>query len=124
MRRIRQWHSLLGVFFTPMLLLFVGTGWYQTFDPERLKTPSEAETVVQKLRVVHTDQFYPTTGVGRPASPRKFKLLVGAMSAAVVATMLLGLVLAFRFARDWRVPAAAFFLGVAVPVALLWLAHP
>ena len=76
---------------------------------------------MQKLRVVHTDQVYPQTGVNSRGAPRRFKLLVGAMSAAMILTTLMGLVLAFRFSRDWRRPAAALFLGVAAPVILLWL---
>lgn len=123
MKRLRQIHLYLGVFFTPMLLFFIATGWFQTVDHDRLKSPGEAETLVQKLRVVHTDQIYPETGVIRQkASPKVFQGLVVAMSVALILTTLLGLVLAFRFSRSALMVAAALLLGVAVPVAILWLA--
>lgn len=123
MKRLRQLHLYLGVFFTPMLLFFVATGWFQTVDRDRLKSPGEAETLVQKLRVVHTDQIYPETGVIRQkASPKVFQGLVVAMSVALILTTLLGVVLAFRFSRSALMVAAALLLGVAVPVAILWLA--
>ena len=71
MKRLRQAHLFLGVFFTPMLVFFIGTGWYQTVNIERLKSTSEAETLVQKLRVVHTDQIYPgDTEIRKPSSPK------------------------------------------------------
>lgn len=123
MKRLRQLHLYLGVFFTPMLLFFIATGWFQTVDHDRLKSPGEAETLVQKLRVVHTDQIYPETGVIRQkASPKVFQGLVVAMSVALILTTLLGVVLAFRFSRSALMVAAALLLGVAVPVAILWLA--
>ena len=123
MKRLRQLHLYLGVFFTPMLLFFIGTGWFQTVDHDRLKSPGEAETLVQKLRVVHTDQIYPETGVIRQkASPKVFQGLVVAMSVALILTTLLGLVLAFRFSRSALTVSAAPVLGVVLPVAILWLA--
>ncbi len=123
MKRLRQLHLYLGVFFTPMLLFFIGTGWFQTVDHDRLKSPGEAETLVQKLRVVHTDQIYPETGVIRQkASPKVFQGLVVAMSVALILTTLLGLVLAFRFSRSVWVVTLVLGLGIVAPAAVLWLA--
>ena len=122
MRQLRRWHTLLGVFFAPLLFFFVGSGWYQMVDRDRLKDPGEAETLVQKLRVVHTDQVYPKTGALRQPSPKAFRILTVAMSVAILATTLMGIVLAFRAFR----PRWLFWLmlagGVLVPVVLLWLA--
>lgn len=123
MRRLRSLHTYLGVFFAPLLLFFVVTGGYQTVDTERLKSPSDAETVVQKLRVVHTDQIYPKTGaLHQKASPTAFKALVIAMSVGIGITLVLGLVLAFRFARSLVAVSAALVLGTVVPIGLLWIA--
>ena len=71
MKLLRRIHLFLGVFFAPLLLFFVGTGWYQTFDPARIKSPGEAETLVQKLRVVHTDHIYPFENVNPKGADRK-----------------------------------------------------
>lgn len=122
MRQLRRFHTYLGVFFAPLLCFFVASGWYQVVDRDRLKDPSEAETVVQKLRVVHTDQIYPKTGARQQASPTGFRALTVAMSVAILATTLLGVILAFRALRPqwlfWLMLAA----GLAVPMLLLWLA--
>lgn len=120
MKRLRQLHLGLSVFFTPLLLFFILTGWFQTVDQDRLKSPGEAETLLQKLRVVHTDQIYPETGALRQKSnPSVFRVLVVVMSAALILTTLLGLILAFRFAKPAWVPWAILGLGLLVPVAVL-----
>jgi hypothetical protein len=121
MKRLRQAHLFLGVFFTPLLVFFIGSGWYQTVHVERLKSTSEAETFLQKMRVVHTDQIYPGDHeVRKPSSPRLFQSLVVAMSVALLVTTVLGLVLAFRFSKSpWPV-ALSLLGGLAVPVLLLW----
>lgn len=122
MKSLRRWHLYLGVFFAPMLLFFLATGWYQTQVHERQKSPESAETVVQKLTVVHTDQVYPKdTERTRRSSPKAFQVLVYAMSAALGATTLLGIWLAFRSLSRTGPVWAALLLGIAVPVLLLWL---
>jgi ABC-type sugar transport system permease subunit len=109
------------VFFAPLLLFFIGTGWYQTQNRDRLKDPSEAETWVQKFRVVHTDQIYPSElEFKKRSSPKLFSWLVGVMSAAMIATTVLGLVLAFRVNRSVLPVLVVFALGVAVPAVILW----
>jgi hypothetical protein len=125
MKLLRQIHLFLGVFFTPMLLFFVGTGWYQTVNHDRLKSPGDAETLVQKFRVVHTDQIYPTEHeIRRPSSPKLFRALVVVMSAAIVSTTVIGIILAFRFSRKIWAVWLCLGLGLAVPAALLWFGHP
>jgi hypothetical protein len=124
MKLLRRIHSLLGVFFAPLLVFFVATGWYQTVNPDRLKSPSEAETLVQKLRVVHTDQIYPGNRELRtPSSPKLFQWLVVIMSVALLATVVLGLVLAIRGGRRQWTTWVSLGLGLAVPAVILWLGH-
>ncbi len=121
MKRLRQLHLYLGVFFTPLLLFFIGTGWFQTVDHDRLKSPGEAETWTQKLRVVHTDQIYPETGAIRQGgSPKLFQALVVVMSVALILTTALGLVLAFRFSRSVWPVVLSLVLGILAPVLVLW----
>lgn len=122
MKIIRRLHLYLGCFFAPLLLFFVATGYYQILVPHRMKSISEAETWLQKVRVVHTDQIYPAEG--KPdwsGSPRLFQMLVGLMSGCMILSTVLGVVLAFRMVRPvwlvWLVLAG----GVLVPVVALWL---
>jgi len=124
MRLLRRIHMYLGCFFAPLLLFYVLTGWYQTINHDRLKSPSEAETLLQHLREVHVDQIYPTDReVRHPSSPKLFQGLVVLMAIALVTTVILGVVLAFRSTRKVWPVLASLGLGLAVPVLLLWLGH-
>ena len=124
MRQLRRLHLYLGCFFAPLLLFYVLSGWYQTVNPERLKSPSEAETLVQKLRVVHTDQIYPTDAeFTKPSSARGFQTLVIIMAIAITATVLLGVVLAFKTLKSKWPVWLSLGLGLLLPILMLWLGH-
>ena len=124
MRLIRKLHLYLSVFFAPLLIFFIATGWYQTISGERNKVLGEQDTWVTKLTAVHVDQIYPSeTGTGEYTTTL-FKVLVVTMSIALLATIILGMILAFRSTkRPWLV-ALSFAIGIAVPVAFLWLGQP
>ncbi len=122
MKNLRRLHLYLGCFFTPMLLFYILTGWYQTMNPNRLKSLSEAETLVQKLRVVHTVQIYPSEQeLLKPSKPKLFQALVVTMAIAATLTIILGLVLAFRTLKNKWWVGLALGLGVLLPMLVLWL---
>jgi hypothetical protein len=122
MKFLRRIHLYLGVLYAPLLLFFLGTGWYQVLNPDRLKSPSEAETWVQKFRVIHTDQIYPRDNtLGKFASPTLFQWLVYGMSAALILATVVGLVLAFRSVKPRWPVWLALVLGILLPVLTLWL---
>ncbi len=50
---IRRIHLYLSVFFTPLLLLFIITGWAQTVGFQT--------SIMKKFSEVHTGQYFPTT---------------------------------------------------------------
>lgn len=104
-----------------MLLFYIFTGWYQTVNPQRAKHPSEAETLLQKLRFVHVEQIYPKEGEFKQPSPKLFQVLVVAMAILATLAIVMGIVLAFKSTRpQWHV-WLAIVLGLAVPIVLLWL---
>lgn len=116
----RRAHLYLGCFFAPLLILYTLTGWYQTFNTNRNKTPGEGETLVEKMVSIHVDQLYPSKEA-ESYSPRKFRILVAIMSAALLLTTLIGVVLAFQLIkRPWPV-IVSLVLGILVPALLLWL---
>jgi hypothetical protein len=118
----RRLHLYLGCFFAPLLLFYVLTGWYQTVNPDRLKSPSEAETFLQKARTVHVDQIYPgEEEFLKPSSPKLFQWLAVTMCAAAAVTIALGIFLAFRTLRQQWPVWISLGLGVLVPVVVLWL---
>jgi hypothetical protein len=124
MKFIRRAHLYLGCFFAPLLVFFILTGWYQTVVPNRVKSASEAETLWQKLRVVHSDQIYPSEQeFEKPSSPKLFQALVVVMSIAATLTVVLGLVLSFKLLKPVWPVVLCLVLGILLPVLLLWLGH-
>jgi hypothetical protein len=122
MKWIRRAHLYLGCFFTPLLLFYLLTGWYQTINPERLKHPSEAETFLQKARSVHVDQIYPGEDeFTKPTSPKAFQVLVVVMSLAATITIALGLFLGFRTIRPQWAFWVTLVAGVLIPIMMLWM---
>ena len=122
MKFIRRAHLYLGCFFAPLLVFFILTGWYQTVVPNRVKSASEAETLWQKLRVVHSDQIYPSEQeFEKPSSPKLFQALVVVMSIAATLTVVLGLVLSFKLIRPVWPVWLCLALGIFLPTLLLWL---
>ena len=124
MRFIRKAHLYLSVFFAPLLIFFVATGWYQTVSTHRNKLFAEQDTLVSKLTSVHVDQIYPSeTGTGEYRTTL-FKVLVITMSIALLVTIILGMILAFRSTKRLWLVALSLALGIIVPVAFLWLGQP
>jgi len=120
-KRVRQLHLYLSVFFAPLLIFFVATGWYQTVTGQRNKTLGEQEGFMAKLTSVHVDQIYPSESVTGEYSPALFKALVVVMSACLLVTVGLGLYLAFRSSRKLWPVWASLALGVLLPLVFLWL---
>ena len=124
MKLIRKIHLYLSVFFAPLLIFFIGTGWYQTVRTQRNKLLGEQDTFVSRLTSVHVDQIYPSeTGTGE-YSTLLFKAMVIAMCIALLTTIALGIILAFKSTkRIWLVCTCLIF-GACLPVVFLWLGQP
>ena len=128
---VRRLHLYLSVFFSPLLLVFVVTGWAQTMDFDH------SSALLGRLSQVHTRQFYPLGpatkdargGIRVPGGKEEggytlpMKWLVAAMSVALIVSILLGLVLAFSMARLRFPSLIALVLGIGIPAVLLALAH-
>ena len=119
-KRLRALHTWLGVFFSPLLLLFIVTGWWQTFATDDTKDHGAANAFLARLSDIHTDDYF-KHHAGEPHASTHFKLLVGAMAVTLIVTILLGIVLACQAPRKARWTFMALGLGVLVPVVILWL---
>lgn len=117
---LRRVHLYLGCFFAPLLVFYVATGWYQTFNTNRNKTPGEADSWVEKLASVHKDRLYPSTQASG-YSTKGFEALVVAMSVAILVTVGLGVALALQSTRTAWPTLLSLALGVLIPVLLLWM---
>ncbi|MDB6054790.1 MAG: hypothetical protein JWN25_2313 [Verrucomicrobiales bacterium] len=118
----KRLHLFLGCFFAPLLTFFIVTGWYQAVYHNRQKGVGDAERFIDKLTSVHVDQIYPSkTAIAY--SDKMFKGLVVVMAIALLVTIILGVILAFKFTppkRKWQV-WISLSLGIALPILLLYL---
>ncbi len=57
-RWLRQLHRFLGVFFAPLLLLYIATGWWQTVTVNRNKGLGFGKSWIERLSTVHIDQYF------------------------------------------------------------------
>ena len=120
MKTLRRVHLYLGCFFAPLLLFYVVTGWYQTVNPDRRKGVSDSQDLVSRLSRVHVEQYYPTESASG-YSTRLFRVFIVIMANALIATVILGIILAFRTSRNKWPVWLSLALGIALPVILLWL---
>lgn len=118
-KRLRAVHTWLGVFFSPLLLLFIITGWWQTFANDETKNHGPVNAFLARLSEIHTDDYF-KHHPGEPHSSPHFKVLVGLMAATLLISILLGLALACQNARQARWAALAFALGILLPVLILY----
>jgi hypothetical protein len=118
---VRSLHLVLGVFFSPLLLLFVVTGWWQTVnsDDERNADGGRVHTLLQHLSSVHSDDYFPPEKHGTHGHAA-FKAMVVAMSVGLIFSILLGLVLAVKMLRKKWMVALTLGLGILVPALVLW----
>lgn len=132
----RRLHLYLGCFFTPMLLFYILTGWYQTVNENRLKGAGEAQTLLQKARLVHTESIIPAhvsqtemdnydISKGRPvisaSRPATFKWLAIVMCVMATVAIALGLILSFKTMKNKRLVAGILLAGCLLPYLMLKL---
>ena len=119
MKYLRRIHLYLGCFITPLLVLYLVSGFYFILNPERQKVEGEAQSLFQKLWWMHTDQQWPR-GVSEidplaedqpktittwEADTKLFKGLVYLMVIVAVISIVIGLILAFRSTKDKSQPS-------------------
>ena len=120
--RARRAHLYLGVFFSPLLLMFIITGWWQTVttDDEKEAEGGFLHTLMQDLSSVHTDHYFPHPGASH-SSHMAFKILVVTMCLALIAAIILGLILAWQLKKKMAV-VLVFVLGILIPALLAYFA--
>ena len=119
MKLLRQLHLYLGCFFAPLVAFFAFTGFLQTYNlHEAPKNAPPPPAWIKTLAMVHKDQHLAR---GEPAAAMKF--LTAAMAVALTATMILGVVLAFKFGRNRLAVIGCLVLGAVIPLVAVWLAH-
>ena len=114
MKKLREIHLYLGCLFAPVLIFFAVTGAWQLFGLHRgtkdgSYTPSR---VLVDLSEIHEAQHLPYTSTDA-ATPLRYFFLAAALG--LVASTILGIVMAFRFGRS---KAAVIFCASASSIRL------
>jgi hypothetical protein len=118
LQRVRAIHTWLGVFFSPLLLMFIITGWWQTFVSDEDKDKGFFNSMMGKFSSIHTDDAF-AGNAGTPHASETFKILVACMAVALIITILLGLALSCQTVRKFWWTALAFLLGILIPTIAL-----
>jgi len=108
---VRKIHTVLSLLFSPLLAFFIVTGCWQMLVPEDIRDGDGwVAGWMDKLATVHKDAYFPKAGVADPSTV-VFKILTGCMAAALLATILFGLYLAWRGAPKKSGPSRCYCWG-------------
>jgi FtsH-binding integral membrane protein len=122
-KAMRNIHLYLGVFFAPLLAFFLISGSWQTFDLHEASKSGNyvPPAIIKSLSQVHKDQRW-VDSKKIPESSMPFKCLILLMATGLLATTLLGIIMAFKYTKRWIV-WGCLLMGVLVPCFLIWIAH-
>jgi|SRR5690242_16991136 len=123
MTLLRQIHLYLGCLFAPLLIFFAVTGSWQIFnwhESDRQVGGYVAPKMLSALSNIHKDAHIPPTKRNSPAPVRYFMF---AAAIGLVATTIIGVVMAYRFSRRPMTATICLVSGTVVPVILLWVYH-
>ena len=110
MQKLRSIHLYLGCIFAPMLLFFTISGIWQTLG---IRSP-----FLQWLSAIHTAVRFKN---GHEPSSPALRFFVIIMAVSFVISIVLGVIMAFKFTRSRKAAFYCLALGVIIPAALILL---
>lgn len=110
MQKLRSIHLYLGCIFAPMLLFFTVSGIWQTLGIH--------SSFLQWLSAIHTSARFKNGH--EPGSPA-LRLFVIIMAVSFAVSIVLGVIMAFRFGRSRKAAGYCLALGVIIPSVLVLL---
>lgn len=142
MRKVRQFHFYLGVFFAPLIMLLALSGALQTFRLQEEKGwGSQPPAWIETMASIHMDSKLPKAKppeaaageAAKPAKPRPpapknapnklpMQIFLVAMSVALMVSALLGVLIALNNRQTRMVSLVMLVAGTGLPVALLLMA--
>ena len=146
-RALRRWHTRIGVFFAPAILLFAFSGALQTFGFHEAQGAVRPPRWIAVIAALHKDQALPRdkAASGHDAerahddhhdhdakgdhakaatnarSPFPLKVFTGLLSIGLMLSTAVGLALALTTRATRMSSLAAFAAGIVVPLVLLAL---
>jgi hypothetical protein len=139
MKKMRLIHLYLGCVFAPMLVFFALSGMWQTLGfsytdkksngqlttwSERLRWVSGAHTHQRSPYMYHQSQeptYAPLRWHENDGKVLPYTLFLSLMAVGLIATTILGVIMAFRFSPRRGVVGGCLIFGVACPLFLLYL---
>ena len=115
MKLLRSLHLYLGCIFAPMLILMSVSGIWQTFGLQN-GPKGQPPSLLAYLSTIHTSWGMKSGSWTSPAM--KFFVVLTALSFLL--TLLLGIIMAFRYGRG-KIVILSLLTGIAVPVSLVLL---
>lgn len=123
MKTVRQLHLYFSTFCAPLILYFCLSGAWQLFgfhDIPRDQPGTTSQRVLHALSMPHTHST-PPGGNPRADHSRLFDFAACAAALVMIASAVLGLVLAWRFAKTPWLVYALFAAGLALPAIFLFV---
>jgi hypothetical protein len=118
MNLLRRIHLYLGCFFAPMLVFFSISGLWQVYGLQWVNGPNIL-TYLSTIHMGHNLFFKDPTKAYSFSSPY-LEFFVALMAASLVISILLGVIMAFKFGRG-TLALASLAAGVLVPLILIIL---
>jgi hypothetical protein len=113
LRQLRTIHLYLGCFFAPLLIFFAISGIWQ-----RLKLHLSNNNTLALISTIHTSRGLKSPGTSTLSSPLMDALVI-VMGLGLVATTIIGVLLAFRFGQRRGAVVAVLVIGVVLPLFLV-----
>ena len=110
MQRLRRLHLYLGCFFAPMLTFFAFSGIWQEFGLQRYGAWIRYLSAIHTGSMLKSDTHHPSS-----LYLQGFVILMG---ASLIATIALGVIMAFKFGRG-NMTFACLAAGALLPLALI-----
>ncbi len=120
MQLLRRLHLYLGCLFAPALIFFAVTGSWQLYRAhDTKKDHSHAPpAILRTLSAIHMNAHLPGKRASEYTPLRVFLVLA---AAGLVASTLLGVIMAFSFSRSLFTPVLCLCAGIVIPCAILYL---
>jgi hypothetical protein len=114
MKGLRTLHLYLGCVFAPLLFFFAFSGIWQRFGAHYVQReiPRPLERAIMLLSTVHTGRGLKS---GENLSSPALNAMAIAMAASLIITIVLGVILAFRFGHK-KVAVLCLLAGAFVPI--------
>jgi ABC-type proline/glycine betaine transport system permease subunit len=110
MQKLRSIHLYLGCIFAPLLLFFALSGIWQTLGLN--------SRFLEKLSSIHTERRWKD---GSELGSFPLRVFVIIMAVSFIISIILGVIMAFKFGRSRRAALYCLALGVTIPSVLVLL---